>query len=162
MQKEQRTASEPSASRFDGFEKIIIIILYAQATANRLSRTRNPDLLTKMISFTSFPLQPGDAYHESRQHPPDVSDDMLMELEDDHDLVHPGGSKLTLPGESLTSSQDYMRSVRLIHCGTATHLRVIADMELMSMARKLSLPLQAPSTALTNWSLFGQFARGKC
>jgi len=32
-----------------------------------------------------------------------------MDLDDDQDFLEPGGSKLTYPGESLTSSQAYMR-----------------------------------------------------
>jgi exosome complex component RRP4 len=64
-----------------------------------------------MILFTSFPLQPNDdSYYASRQHHPDAADDVLMDLDDDQELFEAGGSKnLTYPGESLTSSQAYMR-----------------------------------------------------
>ncbi|KAF8074713.1 exosome complex exonuclease rrp4 [Lyophyllum atratum] len=62
-----------------------------------------------MITFTSFPLPADDTYNGSRQHHPDVADDVLMDLDDDQDPFETGGSKLTYPGESLTSSQSYMR-----------------------------------------------------
>ncbi|KAG6845022.1 hypothetical protein H0H87_001543 [Tephrocybe sp. NHM501043] len=61
-----------------------------------------------MIAFTSYPTQPDDAYNASRRHHPDVVEDVLMDLDDEEDFG-PGGSKLTYPGESLTSSQAYMR-----------------------------------------------------
>jgi len=65
-----------------------------------------------MISFTSFPLPPtDDPYHGSRLHHPDLVEDMLMDLDDGQELLEPSGSKLTYPGESLTSSQAYMRYV---------------------------------------------------
>jgi hypothetical protein len=61
-----------------------------------------------MISFTSFPLP--------RLYAPrvDVVEDALMDLDDDQDLLEASGSKLTYPGEPLTSSQLYMRYVRFI------------------------------------------------
>lgn len=55
-----------------------------------------------MISFTSFPVR----FEDTTRHHPDVEDD-LMEL-DEHDLDSQG-SRMTCPGESLTSSQAYMR-----------------------------------------------------
>ena len=62
-----------------------------------------------MVSFTSFPSQPTDnqALHI---HNPDVEGDVLMDFDDEQGL---GGSQLTYPGESLTSSQAYMRYVGL-------------------------------------------------
>ncbi|KIJ65207.1 hypothetical protein HYDPIDRAFT_39831 [Hydnomerulius pinastri MD-312] len=56
-----------------------------------------------MLSFVSF-SQPTDyAYHESTRHHPDVED--LMDVDD----LKTGGSKLTCPGETITSSQAFMR-----------------------------------------------------
>lgn len=61
-----------------------------------------------MIAFTSFPTpldNNSDGYESSRPHP-NVEDDALMDLDDEFET---GGSKLTCPGESLTSAQAYMR-----------------------------------------------------
>lgn len=41
-------------------------------------------------------------------HPQDATEDLLMDLDDDFET---GGSKLTCPGESLTSAQTFMRWV---------------------------------------------------
>ncbi|RDB15864.1 Exosome complex component rrp4 [Hypsizygus marmoreus] len=62
-----------------------------------------------MISFTSFPIQPDDIHNGWRAHHPDIAEDTLMDLDDEQELFEAGGSKLTYPGESLTSSQSYMR-----------------------------------------------------
>jgi exosome complex component RRP4 len=68
-----------------------------------------------MISFTSFPsLRIDDHYHGSHLHQPEVAEDALMDLDDDGELLGTGGSKLTFPGESLTSSQSYMRYVEFM------------------------------------------------
>lgn len=40
------------------------------------------------------------------RHHPDVEDDVLMDLDEELEVA---GSKLTYPGESLTSAQDFMR-----------------------------------------------------
>jgi exosome complex component RRP4 len=60
-----------------------------------------------MITFTSFPV-PSDyntpGYGTAR-HRPDV-EEALMDLDDDFEV---GGSKLTCPGEYLTSAQGFMR-----------------------------------------------------
>ncbi|EGO20581.1 hypothetical protein SERLADRAFT_476909, partial [Serpula lacrymans var. lacrymans S7.9] len=57
-----------------------------------------------MLSFISF-SQPTDANHYgSTRHHPDVEHDSLMDLDDDL-----GGSRLTCPGEFITSSQTFMR-----------------------------------------------------
>lgn len=61
-----------------------------------------------MIIFTSFPLPADESFNGSRQHHPDVVEDIIMDL-DDQDPFEAAGSKLTYPGESLTSSQAYMR-----------------------------------------------------
>jgi exosome complex component RRP4 len=60
-----------------------------------------------MIAFLSFPLPSvnTEGYGVARHHP-DVEEDVLMDLEDD---IEAGGSKLTCPGESLTSAQAFMR-----------------------------------------------------
>ncbi|KAJ6595622.1 exosome complex exonuclease rrp4 [Mycena vulgaris] len=57
-----------------------------------------------MISFASFPVQP-DRSSDTIRHFPDDED--LMDL-DDGDF-EAGGSKITWPGETITSSQAYMR-----------------------------------------------------
>lgn len=64
-------------------------------------------VLTTIISFTSFPLP----HSHTRA---DVVEDVLMDLDDDQELIEASGSKLTYPGESLTSSQSYMRYVGFI------------------------------------------------
>ncbi|KAG1743100.1 hypothetical protein EDB19DRAFT_586494 [Suillus lakei] len=59
-----------------------------------------------MLSFISFSSQPTDStYHRSARHHPDVED--LMDVDDD-DFT---GSepRLTCPGETITSSQAFMR-----------------------------------------------------
>ncbi|KAF8998511.1 hypothetical protein BDQ17DRAFT_1328744 [Cyathus striatus] len=56
-----------------------------------------------MISFSSFPVQTDDVYPTTK-HP----DEALMDL-DDFDHLEAGGSRLTYPGETLTSSQAFMR-----------------------------------------------------
>ncbi|KAG6841458.1 hypothetical protein C0991_010883 [Blastosporella zonata] len=61
-----------------------------------------------MIAFTSYPAQFDETYNASRHHPDVKNEDIMMDLDDDQDF-EPGGSKLTYPGESLTSSQAYMR-----------------------------------------------------
>lgn len=61
-----------------------------------------------MIAFTSFPLQSDHAYNVPQKHHPDVAEDIAMDL-DDEDAFESGGLKTTYPGESLTSSQAYMR-----------------------------------------------------
>ncbi|KAF7360498.1 Exosome complex component rrp4 [Mycena venus] len=57
-----------------------------------------------MISFASFPVQPERASEYARHFP---DDDDHMDL-DDGDF-EAGGSKITWPGETITSSQLYMR-----------------------------------------------------
>jgi exosome complex component RRP4 len=59
-----------------------------------------------MISFISFPAQPDDAYRTVRRIKDDDDDDTLMDLDYEGG---PSSSKLTCPGESLTSAHDYMR-----------------------------------------------------
>ncbi|KAF8235637.1 hypothetical protein L208DRAFT_1358529 [Tricholoma matsutake] len=61
-----------------------------------------------MISFTSFPLPPTNDRYHGHIHHPDVAEDVLMDVDDDQEFGM-GASKLTYPGESLTSSQAYMR-----------------------------------------------------
>ncbi|KXN87671.1 Exosome complex component rrp4 [Leucoagaricus sp. SymC.cos] len=60
-----------------------------------------------MISFSSFPPASEYGGYAALDHPHESSDDVEMEF--DEDLLHSDGSRLTCPGESLTSSQDYMR-----------------------------------------------------
>jgi exosome complex component RRP4 len=57
-----------------------------------------------MISFTIFAAQ--QSYGSAKQHP-DLEQD-IMDL-DDEDFLDSGGSKLTVPGESLTSTTSFMR-----------------------------------------------------
>lgn len=68
------------------------------------------ELLTAktMIAFTSFPVSSDElstGYSTTRHHP-DVEADISMDLDDDFEA---GGSKVTYPGESLTSAQAFMR-----------------------------------------------------
>ena len=72
-------------------------------------RLEAPIEIKIMIVFTSFPSQGGDSYNISTLHHPDVAEDVYMELDHDSDIAGRGGSNLTFPGESLTSSHDYMR-----------------------------------------------------
>ncbi|KAJ7359085.1 exosome complex exonuclease rrp4 [Mycena albidolilacea] len=58
-----------------------------------------------MISFASFPVQPERGSEYARHFPGDEDDHMDL---DDGDF-EAGGSKITWPGESITSSQAYMR-----------------------------------------------------
>ena len=61
-----------------------------------------------MLAFTTFSV-PSDNNPEgygTRRHHPDLEDDVLMDL--DNGFEH-GGSKLTCPGEFLTSAQTFMR-----------------------------------------------------
>ncbi|KAF9482608.1 exosome complex exonuclease rrp4 [Pholiota conissans] len=62
-----------------------------------------------MISFTSFPSRFAESSYDSTRHHPNVKDD-LMDLDEYEDFAAQGSlNKLTCPGESLTSSQAYMR-----------------------------------------------------
>ncbi|PPQ69502.1 hypothetical protein CVT26_002848 [Gymnopilus dilepis] len=60
-----------------------------------------------MISFASFPSKSHEITYEEARHHPNVKDD-LMEF-DDYEDFESSGSRLTCPGETLTSSQAYMR-----------------------------------------------------
>lgn len=61
-----------------------------------------------MISFSSFPPRPET--YENYAAGPRHSDDM-MDVDEDDGL---GSAKVTCPGESLTSAQDFMRYVVLL------------------------------------------------
>jgi exosome complex component RRP4 len=58
-----------------------------------------------MITFASFPASSDNTFDRTRHHP-DL--DILMDDDDDFEA---GGSKLTCPGEGLTSSSAFMRLV---------------------------------------------------
>ncbi|KAF8972692.1 hypothetical protein BDZ97DRAFT_1649780 [Flammula alnicola] len=60
-----------------------------------------------MISFASFPARFEETSYVQTRHHPDVKED-VMDVDDLQDFESQG-SKLTCPGESLTSSQAYMR-----------------------------------------------------
>jgi hypothetical protein len=62
------------------------------------------DRIDGMISFTSFPVQPERGSEYARYFP---DDEDHMDL-DDGDF-EAGGSKITWPGETITSSQAFMR-----------------------------------------------------
>ena len=69
-------------------------------------------LRNNMISFASFP-SPSDAsgsYGTTRHHP-DVEEDIHMDL--DEDDFEEGVQRLTVPGESITSSHAFMRYASL-------------------------------------------------
>ena len=58
-----------------------------------------------MISFTSFPVRTDQGHWKAPRHPDVVAIDDL----DEDDAFASGGARLTYPGESLTSTQTYMR-----------------------------------------------------
>lgn len=65
---------------------------------------------TLMITFASFAAPPDDLYGHGHRvaHPIDPADDRDMDIDfDDEEFV--SGSKLTVPGETLTSSHAFMR-----------------------------------------------------
>jgi hypothetical protein len=71
----------------------------------RVSRNKKArDRIDGMISFTSFPVQ-AERGSEYARHFPDDEDHMDL---DDGDF-EAGGSKITWPGETITSSQAFMR-----------------------------------------------------
>lgn len=63
--------------------------------------------LSNMISFSSFPTENEHDGYNHPHHPHDPGDDVEM----DENYLESNESKLTCPGESLTSSQMYMRYV---------------------------------------------------
>jgi exosome complex component RRP4 len=60
-----------------------------------------------MITFAPFPTASDYGGYHQPIHPDDALDDTKMQLNEDFYLTD--GSRLTCPGEPLTSSQDYMR-----------------------------------------------------
>lgn len=66
-----------------------------------------------MISFVSFPARNETLgnYDVGPRHPAE-DDGMDMDLDED-EFSGPGTSKVTCPGEALTSAQDFMRYVSL-------------------------------------------------
>lgn len=64
-----------------------------------------------VISFVDFHAQPDhDTNHPwSQQYHPDSREDAFMQLDEEDDMPGADLSKLTCPGESLTSSHAYMR-----------------------------------------------------
>lgn len=60
-----------------------------------------------MISFASFPAAPHVPDYSQPHHPYSVPGDAEMDL--DEDELDADGSNLTCPGETLTSSQAFMR-----------------------------------------------------
>ena len=99
-----------------------------------------------MISFASFPST-SEAYggYGSTRHHPDVEDDMHMDL--DEDDFEENAQRLTVPGESITSSHAFMRYVavpgtNLNYC--SSHLEV---MEHTSTTTKSLLRLPGQSNA---------------
>lgn len=60
-----------------------------------------------MISFSSFPISNDYGGINGPHRLYDISDEAEMEIDDDY--FETSGSKLTCPGQSLTSSQAYMR-----------------------------------------------------
>lgn len=67
----------------------------------------NLHLTLTMISFISFPAQADDAYRKTR-HYKEQADDAYMDFDDEYEGQQ--SMKLTCPGETLTSAQDFMRS----------------------------------------------------
>lgn len=65
-----------------------------------------------MISFSSFSTQPeNDLLYGAENYSNIGISDIDIDGEDLEDLFQAGGSRLTYPGEVLTSSQTYMRCV---------------------------------------------------
>ncbi|PPQ71891.1 hypothetical protein CVT24_006865 [Panaeolus cyanescens] len=63
-----------------------------------------------MITFTPFPVNTSDnAYDAPRRHPDLYDEDEDMQIDDVDEPSSTHGSKLTCPGETLTSSQAFMR-----------------------------------------------------
>ncbi|KAF5337036.1 hypothetical protein D9611_002929 [Ephemerocybe angulata] len=62
-----------------------------------------------MISFISFPAQADDAYRKTRHYTEEKYGDVYMDFDDEFEGQQQTNSKLTCPGETLTSSQDFMR-----------------------------------------------------
>ncbi|KAJ2914476.1 hypothetical protein MD484_g5939, partial [Candolleomyces efflorescens] len=60
-----------------------------------------------MITFSSFPPQSDDAYRKTRHYKEQKNDDYMDFDNDEFEGQH--AAKLTCPGESLTSAQDFMR-----------------------------------------------------
>ncbi|KAH7885764.1 hypothetical protein F5I97DRAFT_1808858 [Phlebopus sp. FC_14] len=58
-----------------------------------------------MLSFVSYQQPRSETFYGSTRHHPDVED--LMDVDDDD--LETGGTRLTCPGETITSSQAFMR-----------------------------------------------------
>ena len=73
-----------------------------------------------MISFASFPAtsEASGSYGTTRHHP-DVEDDVHMDL--DEDDFEEGVQRLTVPGESITSSHAFMRYVPSVRITEEEH-----------------------------------------
>jgi hypothetical protein len=100
-----------------------------------------------MISFASFPVQPERGSEYARHFPTDEDDHIDL---DDGDF-EAGGSKITWPGESITSSQAYMRYGRI----ERAFLKIFKCPRVVGMVRMLRTrrswrPSQGRSSALTS------------
>ena len=90
-----------------------------------------------MISFASFPpaSDASGSYGTTRHHP-DVEEDIHMDL--DEDDFEEGVQRLTVPGESITSSHAFMRYASLFCWSTARYSCHLTseDTERMSTTKK--------------------------
>lgn len=81
-----------------------------------------------MFTFTSFPSQASQLDYGATRHHPDIADELDMDVDIDDEETGAVGfkSKLTSPGEALTSSQAFMRydwlARRVVY---ADHLQVL-------------------------------------
>ena len=74
--------------------------------------------IVKMISFASFPStsEGSGSYTSTRYHPKIEEDEVGMDL--DEDDFEEGTQRLTVPGESITSSHAFMRYVPMTLCSS--------------------------------------------
>jgi len=61
------------------------------------------------VSFVSFPAPADDAYRKTR-HYKEQDDVDYMDFDDEEFEGQRHSTRLTVPGETLTSAQDFMRS----------------------------------------------------
>ena len=105
-----KSASEAVSGVFVRIQSSCQTILPHLETPSSLSPPS--DKPEKMITFASFAPPPDDLYGHGAitTHHPEVEDEADMDIDfDDEEFA--SGSKLTCPGETLTSSHAFMRCV---------------------------------------------------
>src|SRR6266508_1625183 len=115
-----------------------------------------------MITFISYPKNLGNLRHAQSKQVGPTQDAMDVDDFQDSDFGV-GSNMLTCPGESLTSSQTYMRwAFKSRFRGIPnTFVYDAAGMEPTLITKKLLLQWQEPLNVLTSWYLFEQFAVGR-